>query len=339
MALYPLLLEPIYKEKVWGGRTLETLGRTLPGEKGTRVGESWEVADLDSTSPSGGGGDAAHSRIRNGPWIKRTLDEVLADFGRPIMGSRPLAEDGRFPLLLKYLDARENLSVQVHPSSAYVADHPEARAKSEAWYIVAAEPGAVIYTGLKAEVVQGDIEAAIRSGTVEELLAAVPAVPGDCHYLPSGRCHALGAGVLVAEVGTPSDTTFRVYDWGRGDRELHVDQALACMDFTTPDASRWEPGTEEVRGATTIRNKVACEHFLIDEWTVPAGAESTLETGEVSVLMVIAGEGALGWGDETRHSLAVGPGSTVLVPAALTAGSISATNSVTLLRVTIPEPS
>lgn len=339
MPLYPLLLEPIYKEKVWGGRTLELLGRTLPGTAETLIGESWEIADLDATSPSGGGGEAAHSTIRNGPWIKRTLVDVLADFAGPIMGGRALGPDGRFPLLFKYLDARQNLSVQVHPSLEHIQGHPEARVKDEAWYIVAADPGAVIYTGLRDDVERAHVVAAIRDGTVEDLLVAVPAVPGDCHYLPSGTLHALGAGVLVAEVSTPSDTTYRVFDWGRTDRELHIDDALACMDYGPSSAGGSQPDTVEELDGSKVCRRVVSEHFIIDEWTIPAGTQSRPEPDELSVLMIIEGEGRVGWGEGERHSLDVGPGCTVLLPAALTDGSISAMTDVTLLRVTIPEPS
>ena len=126
----------------------------------------------------------------------------------------------------------DNLSVQVHPDDAYVRRHPEARLKSEAWHILDAQPGSVIYAGLKPGVDRDSFAQAIEDGTVVDKLVAIPAVPGECHYLPSGTCHALGAGVLVAEVQTPSDTTFRVWDWGRTSRELHIEQALECIDFS-----------------------------------------------------------------------------------------------------------
>jgi len=333
--LYPLLLEPIYKEKVWGGRALEGLGRTLPGGPGARIGESWELADLDSTSPSGGGGGGAHSRIRNGPLRERTLREVIRDFGALVTGGITLTPSGGFPLLLKYLDARENLSVQVHPSPAYAATHADAHLKSEAWYIVDAEPGAVIYKGVREATTRAAFETAIADGTVADLLIAVPARPGECHYLPSGTCHALGAGIVVAEVQTPSDTTFRVFDWGRTDRELHVAQALECIDFGPVDASAFEPGVEVEEGGLTGRLLVACEHFGIRRWAVPAGGERVRAGDAVEVVMVVGGGGVIRWG-EASHELAVGPGDTVLLPAALGPAAIVARSTLDILEIDLP---
>ena len=153
--------------------------------------------------------------------------------------SSKLTPAGGFPLLVKYLDAREHLSVQVHPSPDYAKSHEGAHLKTESWLILDADEGAMLYKGLKPGTSGADLQRAIESGTVPDLLIAEPAVVGQCHTLPSGTVHALGAGVLVAEVQTPSDTTFRVYDWakeyGRDGRELHIDQALECADLGPAD--------------------------------------------------------------------------------------------------------
>jgi mannose-6-phosphate isomerase len=337
VALYPFLLEPIYKEKVWGGRALERLGRSLPGAPDARIGESWELADLDATSPSGGGGGGAHSRIRNGPLRERALREVVKDFGGRVTGGLRLSPAWGFPLLLKYLDARENLSVQVHPSPAYAAAHPEVHLKSEAWYIVDAEPGAVIYKGVREGTTREAFARAIEDGTVEELLVAVPARPGECHYLPSGTCHALGGGILVAEIQTPSDTTFRVFDWGRTDRELHVEQALECIDFAPVDASSFEPGTVEERDGARARHLVACEHFHVHHLTVPAGSTYTVLSRAVEAVMVLRGRGVVRWGSDGQ-ALSVGGGDTLLLPAALPSADFVSESDVELLEITFPDP-
>lgn len=333
MPLYPFLLEPIYKEKVWGGRTLEQrFGRELPVGPDTGVGESWELADLDATSPSGGGGEAAKTRVRNGPLVQRTLSEVVDDFGSLVTGGIDLGEPPRMPLLLKYLDARENLSVQVHPSPDYAAAHPEAHLKSEAWYVVAAEPDAVIYKGIVAGTTRERLEAAIRDGTVPELLIRVPARTGECHYLPSGTCHALGAGIFVAEVQTPSDTTFRVYDWGRTDRELHVEPALECIELGPPDTARYEPGTSISAGDAVGRDLVSCEHFAIREWTVSRDGELAVSSDELRVLMLVEGEAVLRWSEEVGP-LRVRAGDTVLLPAALERTVVQAVGDLKMLEV------
>jgi mannose-6-phosphate isomerase len=332
--LYPFLLEPIYKEKVWGGRTLaERFGRAVPGGPDAWIGESWELADLDETSPSGGGGEEAKTRIRNGPLIERTLREVVEDFGPLVTGSLEVGDPPRVPLLVKYLDARENLSVQVHPPPAYAAAHLEAHLKSEAWYVVAAEPDAVIYKGIVEGTAREELEAAIREGTVPDLLVGVPARAGECHYLPSGTCHALGAGIFVAEVQTPSDTTYRVFDWGRTDRELHVEQALACIDLGPVDASAYEPGTTTSVGDAVARDLVACEHFTVREWAVPRNGELALASDEMRVLMLVEGDAMVGWGAGGVDPLKIRSGDTVLLPAALEETVIEAFSDLTLLEV------
>ena len=232
----PLPLVPILKSKVWGGRRLQTLGKALPPSE--NVGESWELADLATTAPSGGGGDPARTTIAAGPLAGRTLHEAMDLWGPGLLPEHRRTTGGDFPLLVKYLDAREHLSVQVHPSPAYAAEHPGAHLKTESWFVVRAEPGADLFIGLQPGVTRDDLARAITDGTVPDLLRRRPAVPGECHTLPSGTVHALGAGVLVAEVQTPSDTTFRVYDWtreyDRPDRELHIEPALACASFDEP---------------------------------------------------------------------------------------------------------
>jgi mannose-6-phosphate isomerase len=248
----PLVLTPILKPKVWGGRRLEALGKALP--PGEAIGESWELADLGSTSASGGGGDAARSVVASGPLAGKTLHDAMGLWGADLLGDAKPTAAGDFPLLVKYLDAREHLSVQVHPSPTYASAHAGAHLKTESWYVVAAEPGAELFIGFKPGVTKDDLSQAIAEGTVPGIMRAVPAMVGACHTLPSGTVHALGAGVLVAEVQTPSDTTYRVYDWtkeyDRPERELHIGQALACADFGEPPAPVMASGERSVVAQT-----------------------------------------------------------------------------------------
>jgi mannose-6-phosphate isomerase len=306
---YPLLLRPILMEKVWGGRSLERLGKTLPPAKA--IGESWELADLASTSPSGGGGSGARSVIENGALAGKTLHDALTTWGHDLLGHVPSGRDGGYPLLVKFLDARENLSVQVHPSSAYAASNPEAHLKTECWYILDAEPGSVIYKGIKPGVTPERFAQAIEKGTVVEDLIAVPAVPGECHNLPSGTCHALGAGVMVAEVQTPSDTTFRVYDWGRKGRELHLKQALACIDFANPPpaATRWAPELAKARAVPLAKT----EYFSISE---VVAEDRVFESCDVVVVLRGAGR-ITGTGGAEFDQVPIAAGATAAIPHAL----------------------
>lgn len=309
IAPYPLVFEPILMEKIWGGTRLERFGKKLPA--GTKIGESWELADLAATSASGGGGGEARTVIANGLMKGKTLHDAVKEWNRDLMGGVKLSASDGFPLLVKFLDAAENLSVQVHPSPAYAAAHEDAHLKTECWYILHAEPGAVIYKGIKPGITREVFAAHIKDGSVASDMISVPAVVGECHNLPSGTCHALGAGVVVAEVQTPSDTTFRVFDWGRKGRELHMQQALECIDFgPAPAAARLPKG--KVSGQL-----VGTEFFRVHESLLPAGGVVPLgESAEgPRVLVVLSGSVSIRAGRD--EPVPVGAGMTALVPAAM----------------------
>ena len=305
MSLYPLKFSPIYKEKVWGGRTLEKIGRTLPGDANTKIGESWELVDLSTTSVSGGGGGSERSVVNNGPLAGKTLHELIEQFGKDLIGDLPLTDDGNFPLLVKFLDANEHLSVQVHPSQAYADAHDDAFLKSECWYVVEATAEGCIFKGIKEGVTPDQYRKAIEDGNVEELMIKIPVKPGDCHYLPSGTCHALGAGVLVAEVQTPSDTTFRVYDWGREGRELHVEQAMECIDFGPCNVE--EDKRSHVAGMfTTVTRLVTCEYFVLERVKMSEGYEQEIPYDQPAVWMVVECDGQIIMEDGSSTSFTKG---------------------------------
>lgn len=335
--LYPLTCEPIYKEKVWGGRAFETLGRTLPGNAAAGIGESWEIADLATTSKSGGGGNAEYSVVANGPLKGQSIRELMQQYGDALLGPGvKSADDGGFPLLIKFLDAKENLSVQVHPSPEYAAANPGAHLKSEAWYIAGSEPGAVIYKGVKPGTTPDDLRAALETNTDEAvvpLLNAIEVSEGDCHYLPSGTLHALGAGVLVAEVQTPSDTTFRVYDWGRTDRELHIEQAMACIDFKSAPAQ--ETRQAQSMDGFTVTPKASCPFFLIDELASDAQIQIPRSPLRAEILIPIAGEASI-TRVATGQSTELRPGQTVLVPATIGRYQYAAMPGSRCLHVSLP---
>lgn len=338
MQVYPFVFKPIYKQKVWGGRTLEQLGHTLPGGVETRIGESWELADLAQTSVSGGGGGAERSVIANGPLAGKTFSDVIREAGADVLGDVKLTRDGGFPILLKFLDARDNLSVQVHPSPEYAAKHKDAFLKSEAWYILAADEGAVIYKGVKPGVSAERFRKAIEGNTIEDLMIAVPVKPGDCHYLPSGTCHALGAGVLVAEVQTPSDTTYRVYDWGRAGRELHVDQAMQCITFGPPDVRRYELNTKLTGAFGPITKLVTCEYFRIDRYRAEDAGEHALTVDQPVVWMVLDGGGTIRCGGPPDNTdVTYKRGQTLFLPPGMRKPVLAVDAGTVWLEVTFPD--
>ncbi|HED53462.1 MAG TPA: mannose-6-phosphate isomerase [Phycisphaerales bacterium] len=310
---YPLEFEPILLPKVWGGRRLSALGKALP--EGENIGESWEIADLASTDPTGAGGQAKRSVIANGPLSGKTLHAAMNAWGPALLGPAKAATDGGFPLLVKFLDAREHLSVQVHPSPVYAKDHPQANLKSECWYVLSAETGErgeqpVVFKGFKPGVTEQDYREAIGQGRVPELLNAVPAVVGEMHDLPSGTIHALGAGVLVAEVQTPSDTTFRVFDWiakyNRPVRGLHIEQALESTLFEDPPPATSGEGV-------LVQN----EYFSVRQILAHCEEKPIAEPGRCTAMMMLETMGAtLASRSEKFGEITMEPGKTVLVPAA-----------------------
>ena len=322
MSVYPCVLEPILYAKVWGGDRLAAFGK--PVSPGAKIGESWELADMAATSAAGAGGGAARSVIRNGSLTGLTLHEAVRQWGAGLLGATPTAAGGAFPLLVKFLDAKENLSLQVHPSPEYATLTAGAFLKTECWYIMDAEPGAVVYKGVKAGVGFEEFSRHVRAGTVAEVMIAHRAVAGECHNLPSGTVHALGAGVLVAEVQTPSDTTYRLYDWGRTGREMHFEQGLASA------RANWEePAGGLIRAASTVRRRgegeararlVTTEFFIVDELALtPGGSETVRGDGRCVVLTVLEGSAVLAVAGGPETALALG--TTVVIPAAISSGA------------------
>ena len=277
--LYPLMFEPRFKERVWGGRSLESLyAKTLPAS--VPIGESWEIADRP--------GD--ESAIVNGPLAGRTLRWLMQEHGSEVLGDARPAPGGRFPLLCKILDAREKLSLQVHPP-----DHAAhlGEPKTEMWYIAAAEPGAELFVGLRAGVTREAFEGAVASGAVADCFHRIPVRAGDAMFLPSGRVHAIGAGIVIFEIQQNSDTTFRVDDWNRvgldgRPRELHVPQSLASIDF-----SDFEPplihASVRRQGAFSVRRLVDHRLFRTDLVEAQSAAEVPLSPSRLRVVAAVAG--------------------------------------------------
>jgi mannose-6-phosphate isomerase len=339
MRIYPYKFRPIYKERLWGGRNLRRLlGRALPA--GMKVGESWELADLPGDS----------SVLLNGPDAGVTLNDLTRHLGSDLLGlARPMS-DGRFPLLLKLLDAEEILSLQVHPDAAAAAEiGPDAAPKTECWYILESRPssgsgpgstelaevraasrgGGGIYKGVLPGVTREQFAAAVQSDTVESVVRKVPVAAGDFHYLPAGLVHALGPGVVLAEVQTPSDTTYRVTDWGRG-REIHVERSMQCIRFgLTGDVA---PGA---KGETLL----ATEFFTVRKRSAESVSAVLFPPGRCTAVMVLhlAGEAEIRHAGRVEEVLSVSAGDTVLLPAALGDCAITVHGAVSWLEITLPE--
>jgi mannose-6-phosphate isomerase len=300
--LYPLRFIPVLRRYVWGGRRLETvLGKRLgPGQD---YAESWELVDRG----------ADQSIVAAGPLAGATLGELTRRHGADLLGRHH--PQPRFPLLFKFLDATHTLSLQVHPDDERAArlDPPDL-GKTEAWVILAAEPGSVIYAGLKRGTDRQLLEREVARGTCELLLHRFEPHVGDCVFLPAGVPHAIGAGLVVAEIQQSSDTTWRLFDWNRvgpdgKPRTLHVEQALEAIDYARgPVGPRMPPATDRPH----LERLVECDKFVLDRWRLdrpgPIGGDERCH-----FLAVVAGS------MEVEADPAEGPlatGGTVLVPAA-----------------------
>ena len=328
---YCLTFKPRFVEKIWGGRKLSTeLGKTLP--PGKQIGESWELYDFPPGVVDMSTG-CVSSEIAGGPCDGKSLHWAVQHWGADLYGSANLVgEHAQFPLLIKFLDAREDLSVQVHPDNKYAKQNPGAHLKTEAWYVLQSDPGSRLLSGLKPGVAKEQFAAAIRDGSVEYLIEAVKAKPGDCFYLPSGTVHALGAGILVAEVQTPSDTTFRVFDFDRIEpatgkpRTLHIEQALDCIDFGSTGAVEDIPPSDD-------SHLVSSPFFEIHQFSLKANTMRAIPSGEPRVIMVVDGAAAIRVGDDATPIIR---GQTLLIPAAVKHPEIHAGSDLSWLEVTVP---
>ncbi len=325
---YPLLTRPILMPKVWGGDRLRRLGKAV--DPGAHIGESWELADL---SVQREGVDA--SNLIQGGWLDgQSIRQAVEHLGADLLGDAHATSIGGLPLLAKFLDAREHLSVQVHPSPEYARAHPDAHVKTECWYVVHAEPGAELFLGFSEQVDRDAIQAHVRAGTLPDVLRRVPAVAGEMHLLPSGLCHALGAGVVVAEVQTPSDTTFRLHDWhevyDRPARTMHIESALEAMTFDPPPAARsLEQGQHRGELVSTTMFTVEEMRMNCEEQPLIASASS----GPVAVMVINAMGGSIR-DDVTSIETQFQTGSTMLIPAAIAGRCTIAAGPSTRLLVT-----
>lgn len=325
----PVVFEPILKARPWGGRRLATMLGKRPSAgaaTGLPIGESWELVSLPGEE----------SQVARGPLRGCAIGALVDRWGTRLIGGGKLTAGGRFPLLIKFLDAGENLSVQVHPKPGGAAEPDDV--KHEAWFVVAADPCAKLYIGARAGASLDDFRAAAGTAAIVPLLREWPARPGCCYYLPSGTPHALGAGVLVAEVQTPSDTTFRLYDWGRvgldgKPRELHPERALANLLLGVAESEIMQPRRHVGSALTTVSHLCRCERFLIDRLRVAEGAGQRLPHLEMAIWIVLEGTGTL-------HRGAIGcsfeRGDVVLIPADSADVEFEPLSDCDLLEVMIP---
>ncbi|MBN1899399.1 MAG: class I mannose-6-phosphate isomerase [Spirochaetes bacterium] len=325
--LYPLKFKPIFKEKIWGGdNLLKCLDKNI--EKKSKIGESWEISDRDDDS----------SVIINGELRGETLTDVLKKYGRKLIGSKP--EDQflkRFPLLIKFIDANDKLSVQVHPNDKYASKHEKGEfGKTEMWYIVHAKPGAYLISGLKTGTTKQQFKKLLEKNDLEGVLNKVKVKTGDVIFIPAGRVHAIMPGIVINEIQQNSDITYRVYDWGRRGfdgkaRPLHVSKALDVINFD--DFSPQTARLHFTQVGTNVMSILArCLYFQVEKYILNEKMKFISDQSSFNIFSVVDGNAVLNW--ETKE-LVMNKGETILIPAEITSFAIYPQPVVTLIRTTV----
>ncbi|HEY2328222.1 MAG TPA: type I phosphomannose isomerase catalytic subunit [Verrucomicrobiae bacterium] len=322
--LYPFVFQPIFKDRIWGGRELERLyAKKIPASQ--PIGESWEISDRP--------GDA--SVIANGPLAGKDLRWLMENHAAEILGGAKPAAAGRFPLLCKILDAREKLSLQVHPPASKAAEL-KGEPKTEMWFIADAAPDASLYVGLKNGVTRAEFEQMISDGSVADCFHRISVKAGDTMFLPSGRVHAIGDGLVIFEIQQNSDTTYRVFDWNRTGldgkpRELHIAQSLASIDFND-----FEPKLVASKylaaAGFKFRHLVQDPLFEVQEIVFENAGSLVLAGQYLRIIAVVKGTATVIGGD-SKVSVALKPGDFCLIPACLKGVEIKAQPQTTFLCV------
>lgn len=325
IALYPLITKPRLAHPLWGGTFLADW-LDLPQPRPERLGEVWLVYDANP--------------IIEGPLAGRTLAQVTRDYGAALVGERTMAHYGAdFPLLAKFIDAADRLSIQVHPDDAYAHEREAAtgfHGKTEAWHMLYAAPGADVVYGLARPGSRDELVAAIAAGALEPLLRRLPVTTGDTVFVPAGTLHAINAGIVLFEIQQKSDLTYRVYDYGRVDaatgkpRELHIEKALDVTDYAPAPRGVVPPLPLEA-GRDLL---VACRSFALERLALSGVVERIVDPATFEILTVIDGATTLQWGAGER---ALRCGEAVVIPACLGSYALAPAGEARVLRVYVPD--
>lgn len=324
--LYPLTFEPLLKEIIWGGQDIRPFKGLEPNEQ--KIGESWEISHVDDN----------YSVVAQGELRGENLDTLFRQYGARLVGESVLKRfPERFPLLIKFIDAQDNLSIQVHPDDTLGMARHNSFGKTEMWYVVKASPEAKLYSGFSKQSSPEDYVQRIAEGTIMDVMQEYQVEAGNVFFLPAGRVHAIGAGCFVAEIQQTSNITYRIYDYDRRDaqgntRELHTELAKDAIDYTLHDSYRTD--------YTPIKNEpthlVKCQYFetnLLDLDSPLSRDWSALDSFVIYIVM----EGKLSLTDDAGHTLELKQGQSVLLPAEAKGVTLRPEGSCKLMETYIPE--
>lgn len=317
--LYPLKFKPILKDKIWGGTKLKSIlnkESNLPN-----IGESWEISDVD--------GDT--SIVLNGNLEGQSLKYLLSTYKGALIGEKNYKEFGnKFPLLIKFIDAKEDLSIQLHPNDELAAKRHNSFGKTEMWYVMQADEDANLIVGFNQKVTQELYQEHIENKSLTKILNFDTVKTGDTYFIDVGRIHAIGAGVLLAEIQQTSDITYRVYDWERKDdhgneRELHNDLALEAIGFDMADDFRIKYKKDENHSNTMVK----CPYFTTNYLKITQTVQKNNSYDSFVIYMCVEGEASI---EASGHVETLNKGETILIPAGITSYQIDSKNA-TLLEV------
>jgi len=290
---YPLKFDHKYIEKIWGGRKLQKYRENIPEGQ---IGESWDVSTQE----------AGLSIVQNGKLSGKSLKELTAMYPQQILGEEVNSKE--FPLLLKILDAQSQLSLQVHPDDEYAAKYPGEAGKTEAWYVIDADPDSYLIIGTK-DCTESEFKKAVQNNEINEYVRKIKVENGDIFFIKAGMLHAIGAGIMLAEIQQSSDTTYRVYDYGRG-RELNLSKALDVVDFKLKAEKR--KGLKVCNSDYDYSYFCLNDKFALDIIDIKTVFEAEGDKQRFYILTVVEGEGKLSWSDQEIH---LGQTESVLIPA------------------------
>lgn len=311
---YPIKFTPIYKERLWGGTKLkEVLGKNAEGDI---VGESWELSDVE--------GDV--SVISNGPLAGKTLTDAIDSMGKDLLGQSVIDRFGsKFPILIKFIDAKQDLSIQLHPNDELAQKRHNSFGKTEMWHVMQADPGSRLIVGFNKDVAKEEYVGHLEDNTLLDILNYEEVTTGDTFFINTGKIHAIGAGILLAEIQQTSDVTYRVYDFNRKDkdgntRELHTELALDAIDYSAKNDFKVNYTKEK----NVPNNMVACPYFTTNYMNVIGELEHKLDRDSFTIYMCVDGEVEISMGDFKET---VKKGETVLIPAAVNEVNLKSGNA------------
>jgi len=319
--LYPIKFKPTFHYRIWAGEKLKTeLHKKYSEEK---IGESWEI----STVPN------FVSEVENGFLKGKNLKEIIEIYKEELVGKSVWEKFGNeFPLLIKFLDAAEPLSVQVHPNDSYAKEKHNSFGKTEIWYVVDCEENSELIIGIKENISKEEFKKRIENGSLEEILNYVPVKKGDVFFIPAGRIHAIGKGITIAEIQQTSDITYRIYDFNRIDingkkRDLHIEDAMNVSDFTFIKNTKTDYKEPENSNVEIIK----CSYFSINKWNKREDFSVKFSTNTFRILMITEGKGKIV--SESNEEILIQKGEVVLIPASLSKLNVKIDENIEILEI------